>query len=187
MPNAKKGVATQKATTTTATATVATLQHTGDEITYAQLWAFINGQAGGNLHNVQVVPLGNVQLDQAQPVPFGFNGKVGGVRHTIQSWLLYGIDGNTSLAAILKAASKLGHSAKKPNCLLALLNGGYSPSYSQGDGLAGVQKNTAQRGRCLVAGDPLPPRARLFCGLWLHYQFNIACTPCGTARAVAAI
>ena len=128
MPNAKKGVTTQKATTTTATATVATLQHTGDEITYAQLWAFINGQAGGNLHNVQVVPLGNVQLDQAQPVPFGFNGKVGGVRHTIQSWLLYGIDGNTSLAAILKAASKLGHSAKKPNCLLALLNGGYSPS-----------------------------------------------------------
>ena len=96
MPNAKKGVATQKATTTTATATVATLQHTGDEITYAQLWAFINGQAGGNLHNVQVVPLGNVQLDQAQPVPFGFNGKVGGVRHTIQRWLLYGIDGNTS-------------------------------------------------------------------------------------------
>ena len=131
MPNTKKGAATQKANTGTAVVTVSvapTLQHSGEEITYAQLWAFINGQAGGNLHNVQVVPLGNVQLDQAQPVPFGFNGKVGGVRHTIQSWLLYGIDGNTSLAAILKAASKLGHSAKKPNCLLALLNGGYSPS-----------------------------------------------------------
>ena len=127
MQNAKKGKATKTATAP-ATTVVATLQHNGTELTYADVWAFVNGQAGGNLHNVQVVPLPNVQLDQAQPVPFGFNGKVGGVRHKIQTWLLTGVDGNTSLAAILKAASKLGHSAKKPNCLLALLNGGYSPS-----------------------------------------------------------
>tara|TARA_R110002012_G_scaffold41734_1_gene114064 strand:+ start:3924 stop:4370 length:447 start_codon:yes stop_codon:yes gene_type:complete len=130
MQNTNKGKATKNAAKSTAVATVAvpTLQHTGTEVTYPQLWAFINEQGGGNLHNVQVVPLPNVQLDQAQPVPFGFNGKVGGVRHQIQTWLLTGVNGNTSLAAILSAASKLGHSAKRPNCLHAMLNGGYSPS-----------------------------------------------------------
>ena len=86
--------------------------------------------AGGNLHNVQVVPLANVQADTDQPVPFGFNGKVGGVRATIQGWLLSGVNGNNSLAAILAAAKPLGHSSKKPVCLHALLNGGYSPSSS---------------------------------------------------------
>ena len=129
MPNTKKGTATQKATTTTAVVTTApTLQHTGNELTYACIWAFINGQAGGNLHNVQVVPLSNVKLNDAQPVPFGYNGKAGGVRQTIQNWLLMGVKGNNSLAAILAAAKPLGHSSKKPICLLALLNGGYSPS-----------------------------------------------------------
>ena len=128
MPTTKKGTATQKATTTTATATVATLQHTGNELTYACIWQFVQQHAGGNLHNVQVVPLGNVQLDQPQPVPFGFNGKAGGVRATIQGWLLRGVNGSNSLAAILAAAKPLGHSSKKPICLLALLNGGYSPS-----------------------------------------------------------
>ena len=129
MPNTKKGAATQKATTTTAVVTTAPpLQHTGPELTYPCIWAFINGQAGGNLHNVQVVPLSNVKLNDAQPVPFGYNGKAGGVRATIQGWLLNGVKGNNSLAAILNAAKPLGHSAKSPICLLALLNGGYSPS-----------------------------------------------------------
>ena len=129
MPNTKKGAATQKATTTTAVVPVApTLQHTGNELTYACIWAFINGQAGGNLHNVQVVPLSNVKLNDAQPVPFGYNGQTGGVRATIQNWLLNGVKGNNSLATILNAAKPLGHSAKSPICLLALLNGGYSPS-----------------------------------------------------------
>jgi len=128
MQNAKKGKATQKATVKPATVKAATLQHTGNEITYACIWQFVQQHAGGNLHNVQVVPLPNVQLDQPQPVPFGFNGKAGGVRATIQGWLLNGVNGNNSLAAILAAAKPLGHSSKKPICLLALLNGGYSPS-----------------------------------------------------------
>ena len=129
MQNTTKGKATKKATTTTAVVTTApTLQHTGNELSYDDVWAFINGQAGGNLHNVQVVPLDNVKLNDAQPVPFGYNGKAGGVRATIQGWLLNGVKGNNSLAAILNAAKPLGHSAKSPICLLALLNGGYSPS-----------------------------------------------------------
>jgi hypothetical protein len=129
MQNTTKGKATKKATTTTAVVTTApTLQHTGNELSYDDVWAFINGQAGGNLHNVQVVPLDNVKLNDASPVPFGYNGKSGGVRQTIQNWLLMGVKGNNSLAAILAAAKPLGHSSKKPICLLALLNGGYSPS-----------------------------------------------------------
>ena len=70
----------------------------------------------------------NVQLNNAQPVPFGFTGKGTGVRATIQNWLLNGVNGNNSLAAILNAAKPLGHSTKNPVCLMAMLNGGYSPS-----------------------------------------------------------
>ena len=120
-----------KKTTTNKTAaatTVATLQNTGTAITNAQLWAFVNTHAAGNPHNVQVVALPNVQLNNAQPVPFGFTGKPTGVRTTIQNWVLSGVNGNNSLAAILNAAKPLGHSTKSPNCLHAMLNGGYSPS-----------------------------------------------------------
>ena len=120
-----------KKTTTNKTAaatTVATLQNTGTAITNAQLWAFVNTHAAGNPHNVQVVALPNVQLNNAQPVPFGFTGKPTGVRTTIQNWVLSGVNGNNSLAAILNAAKPLGHSTKSPVCLMAMLNGGYSPS-----------------------------------------------------------
>jgi len=107
---------------------VVTLQNTGTAITNAQLWAFVNTHAAGSLHNVQVKPLANVNLNAAQPVPFGFTGKGTGVRATIQNWLLNGVNGNNSLAAILNAAKPLGHSTKSPVCLMAMLNGGYSPS-----------------------------------------------------------
>ena len=129
MQNAKKGKATQKATVNPATVKAATLQHTGNEVTYACIWAFVQQHAGGNLHNVQVVPLANVQLDQPQPVPFGYNGKAGGVRASLQNLMLNGVNGCTSLATVLTAGKKqFGQSTKKPICLLALLNGGYSPS-----------------------------------------------------------
>ena len=118
-----------KATKKTATAQVTVAEFTGGkDVTYAQLWAWVNEQAGGNLHNVAVVALPNVEADSAAPVPFGYNGKTGGVRATIQNWLLQGVDGNTSLAAILAAAKPLGHSSKKPVCLMAMLQGGYSTS-----------------------------------------------------------
>ena len=120
-----KNTKVAKATTP---AKVATLQNTGTPITNAQLWAFVNTHAAGSLHNVQVVALPNVKQNTAQPVPFGFTGKPTGVRTTIQNWVLSGVNGNNSLAAILNAAKPLGHSTKSPVCLMAMLNGGYSPS-----------------------------------------------------------
>jgi len=120
---------TKKSAKSTAPATVTIAEFTGGaDCTYAALWAWVNAEAGGNLHNVAVVPLENVEQDSATPVPFGYNGKVGGVRATIQDWLLQGVDGNTSLAKILAAAKPLGHSSKKPVCLMAMLQGGYSTS-----------------------------------------------------------
>ena len=124
MQNTKTKTATKAATIKTPTLQIAI----GEEVTDSQLWEFINTQASGSLHNVHVEPLSNVKLDDAKPVPFGYGGAGTGVRATIQNWLLNGFEGNTSLQAILSQASKLGHSAKKPNCLHALLNGGYSPS-----------------------------------------------------------
>ena len=117
-----------KAANPKAATKVATLQNTGTTVSYAAIWQFVNTHAAGNLHNVQVVALPNVNLNAAQPVPFGFTGKGTGVRATIQNWLLNGVNGNNSLAAILNAAKPLGHSTKSPNCLHAMLNGGYSPS-----------------------------------------------------------
>lgn len=96
-------------------------------VTTPAMWAFIN--AHGGTSNVVVKPLANVVTTPgANPVPFGYNGKVGGVRATIQGWLLGGYQGNHTYAAIMAAAKPLGHSSIKPVCLLALLNGGYSPS-----------------------------------------------------------
>jgi hypothetical protein len=108
-------------------------------VTGKDIAAFVTKQAGGNYHNVFIVPLDNVQIGNAVPVPFGYAGKPGGVRATIQDSMLYGVPNPKageqgqpshlfSLADILPPASKLGHSAKNPVCLLALLNGGYSTS-----------------------------------------------------------
>jgi hypothetical protein len=105
-----------KATATKATVQVAELQHNGTEISYADIWNFVQKHAGGNLHNVQIVPLGNVQLDSESPVPFGYNGKRGGVRETIQNWMLNGVDGDCSLATVLGKAKPLGHSPAKSPC-----------------------------------------------------------------------
>jgi hypothetical protein len=123
-------MANAKTKTATKSVAVATLQNTGSPLEYSDIWAFVNAEAGGNIHNVQVVPLDNVKLDSDQPVPFGYTGKTGGVRATIQDWLLKGVDGNHSLFAILNSAKPLGHSTKSPICLLAMLNGGYTPSSS---------------------------------------------------------
>ena len=121
-------MANAKTKTATKSVAVATLQNTGTPLEYSEIWAFVNAEAGGNINNVQVVPLDNVKLDSDQPVPFGYTGKTGGVRATIQDWLLKGVDGNHSLFSILNAAKPLGHSTKSPICLLAMLNGGYTPS-----------------------------------------------------------
>jgi|TARA_R110000796_G_scaffold68804_1_gene157373 hypothetical protein len=101
---------------------------TDKEITYAEIWSFIQEHAGGNEANVKIVPLDNVDTESAVPVPFGYGGRPGGVRQKIQDWMLKGVDGDTSLKASLTKAAPLGHSRKKPVCLHALMHGGYSPS-----------------------------------------------------------
>ena len=107
---------------------VAELMVTGEELTYDAIWKFVQENAGGNEANVKIVPLDNVDLTSAQPVPFGYGGRTGGVRQQIQDWMLKGVDGDMSLKAVLNKAAPLGHSRKKPVCLHALMHGGYSPS-----------------------------------------------------------
>ena len=126
-----KNTKTVSATAQKATTTTATLQVTnGKPLTYKCIWDFVNTHAQGQLANVQEVPLSNVKTGDAVPVPFGYNGKVGGVRATIQNWLLFGVKNakQNNAHVALTHAKPLGHSYKSPICLLALLNGGYSPS-----------------------------------------------------------
>ena len=101
---------------------------TDQELTYDDIWHFVQTQAGGNEANVKIVPLDNVDLASDSPVPFGYGGKAGGVRQIIQDLMLRGVDGDVTLKTVLNKASPLGHSRKKPVCLHALLHGGYSPS-----------------------------------------------------------
>ena len=101
---------------------------TDRELEYSEIWAFVQEHAGGNEANVKIVPLDNVDLASATPVPFGYGGKTGGGRQVIQDWMLKGVDGDLSLKAVLNKAAPLGHSRKKPVCLHALMHGVYSPS-----------------------------------------------------------
>lgn len=98
------------------------------EVTYEDIWTFVQVHAGGNEANVIIVRLDNVDLASPTPVPFGYGGKTGGVRSRIQDWMLRGVDGDSSLKASLSKAAPLGHSRRKPVCLHALMHGGYSPS-----------------------------------------------------------
>ena len=100
------------------------------EISYKEIWDFVNNEAKGDLSKVTVQPLANVNLKDAKKVPFGYSGKVDGTRIKIQNWILTGVDGNMSLKAILNQSAKLGHSKKRPICIQAMLNGGYSSSSS---------------------------------------------------------
>ena len=104
------------------------LMVTDQELTYDDIWNFVQTKAGGNEANVKIVPLDNVDLKSDAPVPFGYGGRTGGVRQQIQDWMLRGVEGDSTLKAVLNKAAPLGHSRKKPVCLHALLHGGYSPS-----------------------------------------------------------
>ena len=115
-----KKTSTVTATAQQATTTTATLQVTnGKPLTYKCIWDFVNTHAQGQLANVQVVPLSNVKTGDAVPVPFGYNGKVGGVRATIQNWLLFGVKNakQNNAHVALTHAKPLGHNYKSPNCL----------------------------------------------------------------------
>jgi len=101
---------------------------TDQELTYDDIWHFVQTQAGGNEANVKIVPLDNVDLKSDAPVPFGYGGRSGGGRQKIKDWILRDVDRALALKAVLTKAAPLGHSRKKPVCLHALLHGGYSPS-----------------------------------------------------------
>ena len=79
-----------------------------------------------------------VNPNYANPVPFGYTGKPHGVRMQLQNAMLYGLYINATktftnnLGVILSWGSKIGHSATKPICLWALLNGAYSRKGSNG-------------------------------------------------------
>ena len=122
---AKKSI--KKSTATTAVKEKV-LVVTDKEISYDEIWQFVQEHAGGNEANVYIVPLDNVDFSSNEPVPFGYGGKTGGVRQRIQDWMLNGVDGDTSLHGVLTKCKTLGLSRKKPVCLHALMHGGYSPS-----------------------------------------------------------
>ena len=109
-------------------ATTKELIVSGNEITYDQIDAFVKANAGGNEANVLVEPLPNVDFKSKTPVPFGYGGKSGGVRDTLQNWILNGAGGDRTLKTILTKCRTLGLSRRKPVCLWALMHGGYSRS-----------------------------------------------------------
>ncbi len=119
-----KAVAKKKPTKIKLSGFPAELLLNGEELTYDDITNFVRAEAGGNENNVEIQCL----VPSPEDVPFGWGGKKGGVRHFIQSSFLTGINGDKRLGFILNQCAKLGHSRKKPNVLLALLNGGYSPS-----------------------------------------------------------
>ena len=137
MSKSLKVVAPQKQTTIKSPQLLA---NKDKEITAKDIVDFVNNHAGGQYANVLIQPLDNVNLKDKQPVPFGYNGRPGGTREVIQNWMLRGFKGDFKLSTILNVSAKKvtdkngktvfqgGHSKSKPVCLLALLNGGYSPS-----------------------------------------------------------
>lgn len=118
-----KALKNKNATATPKTVAMAT---PAGQVNGAAIWAFINTHAAGQANNVQIVLLPNA----AKGVPFGNNGKAGGVRQTVQGWVHNGHANGHTVGAVLGAGTKLGHSRKNPVCLMAYLNGGYSPSCS---------------------------------------------------------
>ena len=94
------------------------------------VWEWINVNANGNLNNVEVVPLDNLQKDKPHPAPFGYNSKnPNGATPTIMNLHIHGVDGNYNLGEILKQSHKVdGHSAKQMRAVVGLLNGGLSRS-----------------------------------------------------------
>tara|TARA_R100001591_G_scaffold22630_2_gene32304 strand:- start:226 stop:699 length:474 start_codon:yes stop_codon:yes gene_type:complete len=119
-----KAVAKEKPTKIKLAGFPAELVLNGNELTYDDITNFVRTEAGGNENNVEVTAL----VDKPEDVPFGWGGKKGGVRDILQKAFLTGYNGDKRLGFILNQGAKLGHSRKKPNVLLALLNGGYSPS-----------------------------------------------------------
>jgi len=98
------------------------------EISGKDVWEFINTKAGGNPNNVVVVPLGNVNVDDDKPTPFGYT-RQGGTRAMFHDFHVKGVEGDFRLGNMLDKMRKTdGHSKQRMICTVALLNGGYSTS-----------------------------------------------------------
>jgi hypothetical protein len=108
------------------------------EVTTQSLRAWLNANAGGDWSKVKIVKQGNVVADYQKaglkgPVPFGYNGNPASTRALLQSNLLT-VNTVAEHWTWCKSGPKAGigtvkqHTANNPVCLLALLNGGYSPS-----------------------------------------------------------
>ena len=99
------------------------------EVTGAHVHKWANSFAGGQLSNVVVVPLDNVNVADPKPVPCGYS-RPGGPRASFHDYHVKGVDGDFTLSLILdkcKAWDK-SHSRAEMVCTVALLNGGYSRS-----------------------------------------------------------
>jgi len=140
MVNTTKAAPAAKAAAPAATtAAAAALFGTANApVTVQALRAWANANAGGNWANVKIVKQAGVQANwQAQglkgPVPFGYNGKPHSTRALLQNnllavptlgahwvWCKTGPSCNIGTVA--------AHTPNNPVCLLAMLNGGYSPS-----------------------------------------------------------
>lgn len=108
------------------------------EVTTESLRAWVNANAGGDWSKVKIVKQGNIVADYQKaglkgPLPFGYNGKPDSTRALLQNHILasqtvadhwtWCKSGPKSNIGTVKT-----HTANHPVCLLALLNGGYSPS-----------------------------------------------------------
>lgn len=121
-----------KAPANTATATL--FASVNAPVTAETLRAFVNQHCGGQWQKVAIVPQAAVAMDwQAKglkgPVPFGYNGGGNGPRATLQNKALQSANA-AEFMAWSKAHPQGGYveTPNRPHTLLALLNGGYSPS-----------------------------------------------------------
>ena len=143
MGNAKNTTAAAAANTTAAaantTAAAAALFGTANApVTVQSLRAWVNANAGGNWANVKIVKQATVQASwQTQglkgPVPFGYNGNPNGTRALLQNNILSAPNMGAHWAwcktgPMAAIGTVKTHTPNNPVCLLALLNGGYSPS-----------------------------------------------------------
>lgn len=103
-------------------------------VTAQTLRAFVNANAGGDWSKVRIVLQDSVAMDWQSkglkgPVPFGYNGGQVGPRAKLQNQALA-----SSTVAEFMAWSKSNpqggyvETPNRPHTVLALLNGGYSPS-----------------------------------------------------------